>query len=91
MLRKLAFLIAALACSERSRPFLAQQAGPNGGLLAGKGDHQTELVVSPTTLTVFILHDGKVDDTKASASGPWCRKEARPRRSTWSTRTENTS
>ena len=63
MLRKLAFLIAALGLLGTAAPVLAQQAGPNGGLLAGKGDHQTELVVNPTTLTVFILHDGKVDDT----------------------------
>lgn len=63
MLRELAFVIAALGLFGTVAPAVAQKAGPNGGLLAGKGSHQTELVVSPTALTVFMLHDGKIDDT----------------------------
>jgi hypothetical protein len=64
MLRKLAFVIAALGLLGAAAPAMAQKTGPNGGLVAGKGSHQTELVVSPTALTIFILHDGKTDDTK---------------------------
>lgn len=46
-----------------STPAQAQKVGPNGGLLSGRGGHETELVVSPTEMTVFILHDGKPDNT----------------------------
>ncbi len=42
----------------------AQTAGPNGGLLAGKGGHETELVVTPTELTIYIIDHGKVHSTK---------------------------
>ena len=65
MLRNLAFAIAILLGT--MAPTLAQILGPNGGMLAGKGTHQTELVVSPTELTVYILHDGKTDDTDGVA------------------------
>ena len=61
MLRKLAFVIATLLGT--MAPTLAQILGPNGGMLAGKGTHQTELVISSTELTVYMLHDGKTDDT----------------------------
>jgi hypothetical protein len=64
MLRKLALVIATFGLLATTAPTLAQKTGPNGGLLAGKGTHQTELVVSPTELTVYILHDGKADDTE---------------------------
>jgi hypothetical protein len=64
MLRKLALVIATIGLLGTTSPAPAQKTGPNGGLLAGKGSHQTELVVSPTALTVFILHDGKIDDTE---------------------------
>ena len=63
MLRKLTFIIVTLGLLGTVTPALAQKTGPNGGLLAGKGSHQTELVVSPTELTVYMLHDGKTDDT----------------------------
>lgn len=63
MLRKLSFVIAALSLFATVAPAVAQKAGPNGGLLAGSGVHQTELVVSPTALTVFMLHDGKIDNS----------------------------
>jgi hypothetical protein len=62
MLRNLAFVIATLLGT--MAPTLAQSLGPNGGMLAGKGTHQTELVVSSTKLTVYILDHGKVHDTK---------------------------
>ena len=47
-------------------PVLAQGTGPNGGLLGGTGTHQTELVVSPTELTVYVLEQGKPHDTKGA-------------------------
>lgn len=42
----------------------AQNVGPNGGMLAGKGGHETELVVTPTELTVYIIDHGKAHTTK---------------------------
>lgn len=45
-------------------PVLAQSQGPNGGLLSGTKGHQTELVVSPTELTIFLLEDGKPHESK---------------------------
>jgi hypothetical protein len=36
--------------------------GPNGGLVAGKGGHQTELVLSPAEVAVYILDHGKAHD-----------------------------
>ncbi len=42
----------------------AQSAGPNGGMLAGKAGHETELVVTPTELTVYIIDHGKAHSTK---------------------------
>lgn len=42
----------------------AQTTGPNGGMLSTKGAHGLELVVSPSELTVYIVDDGKVHDTK---------------------------
>jgi hypothetical protein len=47
-----------------AQPAMAQSKGPNGGMLAGKGDHQTELVVSPTELSVYLMSDGKAHDAK---------------------------
>jgi hypothetical protein len=55
-----ALLLALLATSTA----YAQSAGPNGGILAGKGGHETELVLSPTELTVYIIDHGKVHSTK---------------------------
>lgn len=42
----------------------AQNAGPNGGMLAGKAGHEIELVVAPTELTVYIIDHGKAHSTK---------------------------
>jgi hypothetical protein len=64
MLRKLTLSTLLALSVTAAQPSLAQNTGPNGGLLAGKGDHQTELLVSPTELTVYILDHGKVHDTK---------------------------
>lgn len=63
MLRQLALVVTALALLSIAAPSVAQQKGPNGGLVAGTGGHQTELVVSPTELTVYLLEDGKVHDS----------------------------
>ena len=42
----------------------AQQMGPNRGLLgAPSGDHQAELVLSPSEVTVYILEKGKLHET----------------------------
>jgi len=43
---------------------LAQKAGPNGGMLAGKAGHELELVVTPSELTVYIIDHGKVHSSK---------------------------
>jgi len=53
----------AVAATLLSVPALAQQTGPNGGLVAGKGGHQTELVLSPTELSVYLLDGGKPHET----------------------------
>ena len=45
MLRSLDLAVVIAALLGRGTPALAQKTGPNGGLLAGKGGHQTELVV----------------------------------------------
>lgn len=45
----------------------AQQKGPNGGMVAGKDGHETELVVSPTELTVYLLEKGKPSTTKGAS------------------------
>jgi hypothetical protein len=42
----------------------AQSVGPHGGMLAGKGGHETELVVTPTEITVYIIDDGAAHSTK---------------------------
>jgi len=44
-----------------------QKTGPNGGLLAGKAGHETELVVSATELTVFLIDGGKAHSTKGAS------------------------
>lgn len=62
--RGLAIAIVAVAMLGAAQPAMAQKTGPNGGLLAGKGGHETELVVSATELAVFILDHGKPHETK---------------------------
>jgi len=48
-------------------PALGQTTGPNGGLLGGTGTHQTELVVSPTELAVYLLENGKPHTTTGAS------------------------
>jgi hypothetical protein len=64
MLRRHLILTAALTFLAAT-PLLAQT-GPNGGLVAGAGHHKTELVVSPTELTVYLLEDGKAHESKGT-------------------------
>jgi len=66
MLRQLALVAAILALLGSAAPSLAQKAGPNGGLVAGTGSHQTELVVSPTELIVYLLEKGKSHESKGT-------------------------
>lgn len=42
----------------------AQKTGPNGGLVAGETGHETELVVAPGEVTVYLLHENKAQPTK---------------------------
>ena len=42
-------------------PAAAQKVGPNGGMLAGKAGHETELIVGATELAVFIIDGGNID------------------------------
>ena len=49
-----------------SAPVVAQTAGPNGGLIAGKDGHETELVLNPTEITVYLIDDGKPQTTKGA-------------------------
>lgn len=64
MLRKLVFVLVTLGLLGAAGPVFAQMTGPNGGMLAGKGDHQTELLVTVSELTVYLLDGGKPHDTK---------------------------
>ena len=62
MLKNLTLALAIVGPLAGSVPAFAQKAGPNGGLVAGKAGHETELVIGATDLAVYILHDGKVDE-----------------------------
>jgi hypothetical protein len=64
LMRKSALTMILALVLAAAQPALAQRAGPNGGLVAGKGGHQTELVVTPAEITVFILEDGKTHDAE---------------------------
>ena len=64
MLRSLILAVVSAAMLVAAQPALAQKTGPNGGLLAGKEGHETELVLSATELAVFILDHGKAHETK---------------------------
>lgn len=67
MARKLGLILAAAGLVTTASVLLAQEKGPNGGLLGGTGAHKTELVVSPTQLTVYLLEDGKIHESKGSS------------------------
>lgn len=47
-----------------SQPLLAQAPGPHGGLVAGKDGHETELIMTASEITVFLLHKDKPQATK---------------------------
>ena len=64
MFKKLIVALAIVGPLASTVPTLAQKAGPNGGLLAGKAGHETELVVTATELAVFVINDGKAHSTK---------------------------
>jgi maltose-binding protein MalE len=57
---------AAFAAVLAVSPLLAQAKGPNGGMLVGKDGHETELVVSPTELTLYLIEKGKVESAKGA-------------------------
>lgn len=59
-------IIAALLLILAAATAYAQKTGPNGGMLAGKGDHQVELVVGPSELSIYMLADGKAHGVKGS-------------------------
>jgi hypothetical protein len=63
MLRQFAFIAAVFAFLAAAAPAVAQKAGPHGGMVAKAADHELELVVSPTELTVYILEGGKAHET----------------------------
>ena len=67
MTRKLALILATVGMLATTGQVLAQRTGPNGGMVTGKGSHQTELVVSPTVLTVYLLEDGKLHESKGTS------------------------
>lgn len=50
-----------------SAPAVAQKAGPNGGLVAGKDGHETELVIGASEVTVYLLHEDKPQPTKGAS------------------------
>lgn len=60
-------LLAGLLALSLSAAAHAQKAGPNGGMLGGKAGHETELVVSPNELTVYLIDGGKPHSTKGSS------------------------
>ena len=63
---KLIAAVASLGLLLAGPAFAQQKTGPNGGMIAGKDGHETELIVSPAELTVYILDDGKVHSTKGT-------------------------
>lgn len=56
-----------LAVALTTAAYAQQKVGPNGGLLAGKAGHETELVVSATELTVYLIDGGKAHSTKGAS------------------------
>ena len=66
MIQKLALAVATAGMLATAGHVAAQQTGPNGGLVAGTGAHKTELVVSPSQLSIYLLEDGKAHDSKGA-------------------------
>ena len=46
---------------------LAQGKGPHGGILGGDRHHGVELVLNGTSITFYLLDDGKVESAKGSS------------------------
>lgn len=65
MKRLLAVLVAAVVAIS-TLPAMAQKAGPNGGMMMGKDGHETELIVNPSELTVYLHENGKPEDVKGA-------------------------
>lgn len=60
-------LVFAMTSLLAATPAFAQSKGPNGGLLGGTGSHQTELVVTASEMTVYLLEDGTPHDNKGAS------------------------
>ncbi len=65
-IKRLLTSLAAIAFLLAAQPAFAQSKGPNGGMLVGKDGHETELVVSPTELTLYLIEKGKVESAKGA-------------------------
>ena len=66
MTRKLASMLAAVGSDRQRRVPAGAECRPQRRARAGSGGHQTELVVSPTELTVYLLENGKPHDSKGT-------------------------
>jgi hypothetical protein len=67
MTRRIALAVATAGLLATSGYVFAQQTGPNGGLVGGTGAHKTELVVSASQLTVYLLEDCKAHDAQGAS------------------------
>lgn len=56
-----------LALSIAGAGAIAQEKGPNGGLVTGKGSHRTELVVGSTELVVYLLENGRAHESTGTS------------------------
>ncbi len=63
---KTSLLAAVLALAIAGGAALAQARGPNGGMVGGPADHQVEVVIAPTEISVYLLHDGKVSTVEGA-------------------------
>ena len=79
------------ACSGRPRPFWRSRPVRTAACSQARATTRPNSWSAPPRSPSLSFMMGRSTTPTASASGPWCRKGARPRRSTWSTRTENTS
>ena len=65
-IKRLFTSLVAIAFIVSAHPAMAQKAGPNGGMMMGKDGHETELVVGPAELTVYLYENGKLEDVKGA-------------------------
>jgi hypothetical protein len=66
-MRKLLLPLVTASLIAAAGSVFAQATGPNGGLLGGTGSHKAELVVGPAELTLYLIEDGKVMDSKGAS------------------------